>query len=157
TAMSSLLEAEGVFVSSLRRGEEDDAAMQRSLGELYVSGARVAWNAACPGRRVALPTYPFQRARHWIESKAEGRNPAELLHPLLGERVPLATDADVFQNMLSVGALPYLKEHQVAGNVVVSAGAFLEMARAAVEEALGGGDYALVDVVVKQMLVLPEQ
>ncbi|MEP7125270.1 MAG: thioesterase domain-containing protein, partial [Byssovorax sp.] len=41
-----------------------------ALGQLWISGARVDWAALRAGevrRRVPLPTYPFERLRHWIE------------------------------------------------------------------------------------------
>jgi acyl transferase domain-containing protein/thioesterase domain-containing protein/acyl carrier protein len=41
-----------------------------ALGELWIAGARIDWPALRAGetrRRVHLPTYPFERQRHWIE------------------------------------------------------------------------------------------
>jgi microcystin synthetase protein McyG len=60
-------------VSSLRRGHDDRHEMLASLSELYVRGAAVQWDAvsaAASGRRVALPTYPFQRDRYWLDHDA---------------------------------------------------------------------------------------
>ena len=42
-----------------------------ALGRLWVSGVAVDWQAFYAGqgrRRVPLPTYPFERRRHWIEA-----------------------------------------------------------------------------------------
>jgi acyl transferase domain-containing protein len=52
-----------------------------SLARLYTDGAKVDWrrvNTSSVSRPVALPTYPFQRSRHWIadstaDSKAVNR------------------------------------------------------------------------------------
>ncbi|MGD1905568.1 MAG: hypothetical protein ACFB0C_06180, partial [Leptolyngbyaceae cyanobacterium] len=41
-----------------------------SLSQLYRLGANIAWPSQ-PGRRVALPTYPFQRQRYWFEPPAQ--------------------------------------------------------------------------------------
>ncbi len=75
---------ETVIVSSLRRpkdGGEDATAMLEALARLWCSGADVDWEAFHDGfgrRRVSLPTYPFERRRHWIEpGAAEGRRPEE--------------------------------------------------------------------------------
>ena len=56
-------------IATLQRGEHDWDAMLETLARLYVRGARVDWRAFQAGRTarpVRLPTYPFQRARHWL-------------------------------------------------------------------------------------------
>ncbi|WP_437712864.1 SDR family NAD(P)-dependent oxidoreductase [Sorangium sp. So ce448] len=69
-------------VGSLRRDEGDFARFLLSLIELHTQGRRVDWGAffapSLP-RRVALPTYAFQRERYWLEAptpRAEGATPA---------------------------------------------------------------------------------
>jgi acyl transferase domain-containing protein len=56
---------DGAIVASLSRGRPERAAMLEGLGELYVQGCEVDWNGVFPhgGRRVSLPTYPWQRKR----------------------------------------------------------------------------------------------
>ncbi|MGW0435651.1 beta-ketoacyl synthase N-terminal-like domain-containing protein [Micromonospora sp. NPDC003197] len=42
----------------------------RDIGARWVTGGQVEWpgiDGAAPGRRLRLPTYPFQRARFWID------------------------------------------------------------------------------------------
>jgi acyl transferase domain-containing protein len=61
----------GDWLPTLRKGRGDHATLLASLGSLWVHGVAVDWNAFDAGRprqRVALPTYPFQRRRHWIDS-----------------------------------------------------------------------------------------
>jgi 3-oxoacyl-(acyl-carrier-protein) synthase len=43
-----------------------------AVGRLWLAGAQIDWKALHQGtgRRVGLPTYPFQRKRHWIEVDA---------------------------------------------------------------------------------------
>ncbi|NUT43043.1 MAG: acyltransferase domain-containing protein, partial [Thermoactinospora sp.] len=44
------------------------AALLEGVGRLWLAGADVDWAASGPpGRRVPLPTYPFERRRYWIE------------------------------------------------------------------------------------------
>lgn len=69
-AKSFIEEPDIVWLPSLRRGGDDRAEMLAGLAALHVRGAAVAWDAVNAGaarRRVALPTYPFQRARYWAE------------------------------------------------------------------------------------------
>jgi iturin family lipopeptide synthetase A len=50
------------------------ADLLASLGQLYVKGVPVDWVAFESGRghrRVALPSYPFQRERHWPDAPRE--------------------------------------------------------------------------------------
>ena len=53
----------------LRRGRDDRRAMLEAAAHLYAAGARLDWPALLGPRpgHVSLPTYPFQRARHWLE------------------------------------------------------------------------------------------
>jgi acyl transferase domain-containing protein len=53
----------------------------------------VQWNAVnrdCGGRRISMPTYPFQRERHWVESKSVADAVARVEHPLPGKGRKLA-------------------------------------------------------------------
>ncbi len=58
-------------LSSLSPRVGDTIKMIRSLAELYVSGVDIDWNSFNKPfsylRKVALPNYPFQRERHWID------------------------------------------------------------------------------------------
>ncbi|SEG91844.1 Acyl transferase domain-containing protein [Actinacidiphila yanglinensis] len=59
----------GVVTGSLRRGEGGQARFLASLGELHVRGVEVDWSRVCApsgARVVPLPTYAFQRERHWL-------------------------------------------------------------------------------------------
>ncbi|NUT38635.1 MAG: type I polyketide synthase, partial [Thermoactinospora sp.] len=55
------------FIPTLREGRPEPLAASLAVAELYADGAEVDWEAVLPGgRRVALPTYAFQRTRHWL-------------------------------------------------------------------------------------------
>ncbi|MEE8525396.1 MAG: type I polyketide synthase, partial [Thermoanaerobaculia bacterium] len=72
-SQSDLPPGAGAWLPSLVPGEDEQERMLRSLAELYVRGADVSWaslNATAGGRKVVLPTYPFQRRRHWVEPAA---------------------------------------------------------------------------------------
>jgi acyl transferase domain-containing protein/pimeloyl-ACP methyl ester carboxylesterase/acyl carrier protein len=59
-----------IGLPSLRQGVEDTRGVLRSLARYYVTGGRVNWKAVDQEhrrQRVALPTYPFQRSRYWID------------------------------------------------------------------------------------------
>ncbi|MFI1583927.1 type I polyketide synthase [Embleya sp. NPDC020630] len=63
----------GVVAGSLRRGEGGPARFLTSLAEVHVRGVEVDWPrvfALREARTVALPTYAFQRERHWLTESA---------------------------------------------------------------------------------------
>ena len=63
---------ESVWAMSIKKGRGEWAQILESLGKLYVRGAEVNWAAfdkPYQRRRVALPTYPFERQRYWLEDK----------------------------------------------------------------------------------------
>src|ERR1700730_11950939 len=60
---------ETTWLGSPRKDRDDWPHMLSSLGALFVLGAKPNWGVydqPYRRRRVALPTYPFQRKRHWF-------------------------------------------------------------------------------------------
>jgi acyl transferase domain-containing protein len=56
-----------VAVGTLRRGEGGADRLLASFAEAYVRGVPVDWRAILPAApTVDLPTYAFQRTRHWL-------------------------------------------------------------------------------------------
>ncbi len=64
-----------LVAGSLRHPQDqqpDLAFLLRNAGRLWLAGAAVTWPthpAGQPRRRVALPTYPFERQRYWLEAR----------------------------------------------------------------------------------------
>nr|WP_129677809.1 type I polyketide synthase [Candidatus Chloroploca sp. Khr17] len=62
-----------LMIPSLREGQSDWQQLLTSLGALYTRGVMVDWqrfDGQRQRRKVMLPTYPFQRSRHWIDRPA---------------------------------------------------------------------------------------
>jgi acyl transferase domain-containing protein/thioesterase domain-containing protein/acyl carrier protein len=60
-------------VPLLRGGRPEASTLIGALARMWVGGARVDWGAMLEragARRVALPTYAFQRERHWLDAIA---------------------------------------------------------------------------------------
>jgi acyl transferase domain-containing protein len=76
--------AGALTLSSLRHPTEeqsDVAFLMTALGKLWMAGVPVTWEGLYTHerrRRCALPTYPFERQRYWIEARPE-RIRAEML------------------------------------------------------------------------------
>ncbi|MEU8897599.1 SDR family NAD(P)-dependent oxidoreductase [Nocardia sp. NPDC048505] len=109
-------------------------------------------------RRVALPTYPFQRERYWIAPSAgPGAITAAGLrvpdHPLLGAMVELAADGGVLlTGRLSLSRLPWLADHRIQDRVLLPASALLELSLSAGARV---GCERLAELVLSAPLVLP--
>ncbi|MDX3644963.1 type I polyketide synthase, partial [Streptomyces sp. MB09-02B] len=66
-------EREAAVLGTLRRGRGGPERFVEALAEAYAHGAPVDWTALLVGtgaRRVELPTYAFQRSRHWLDRPA---------------------------------------------------------------------------------------
>jgi malonyl CoA-acyl carrier protein transacylase len=61
----------GTWLASLKQGEDNWRSLLDSLATLYVGGADINWTGFdqhYPRRPVALPVYPFQRKRCWLDA-----------------------------------------------------------------------------------------
>jgi len=83
-----------VVLNTLPREEEREEELEQvkwTLGRLWVAGQEVKWGNYYDGekkRRVALPTYPFERQRYWIEPRPGGGQAVR--QGLLGKKQDLA-------------------------------------------------------------------
>src|SRR5690606_7249557 len=65
--------AQSTPIASLARAggrQADGGTILTAVGQLWNAGVEIDWKAFHGGadrRRVPLPTYPFERKRHWIE------------------------------------------------------------------------------------------
>ncbi len=70
-----------LWLPSLRPGQSDWQQLLQSLAELYVQGVTINWKGFDRDynrKRVALPTYPFQEQRYWVESADNQSAQAEI-------------------------------------------------------------------------------
>ncbi|MFI9273487.1 SDR family NAD(P)-dependent oxidoreductase [Kitasatospora sp. NPDC052896] len=152
------------LVPTMRTGRDETRTLLTALALAHAHGAAPDWravSAAWGGTRVDLPTYAFQRRRHWPEPPAGwlgdvasvGLGAAD--HPLLGAAVALA-DADgvLFTGLLSLQTHPWLADHAVMGTVLLPGTAFVELAIRAGDHV---GCHQLVELTLQAPLVLPER
>ena len=158
-------DAEFVSLPSLREGQEDWRRMLESLGEWYVNGGAVDWQALDEGyvrRKVQLPTYPFQRQRYWVDkmSTARRRFRDPSAHPLLGRKLSLAdTEKIRFESELDLLSVSWPTDHRVFDVPVFPATGYLEIAVAAVAEVFRDSAWLprITNVAFEQALILPEE
>ena len=88
-------------------GSEDLESVLTALGRLWQHGLDPDWSQLYAGehrRRVSLPTYPFERKRHWIDLKTDCGEPrsaaiaqrvSEGEVPVMHSQIPSRADAPV--------------------------------------------------------------
>ncbi|WP_371501894.1 SDR family NAD(P)-dependent oxidoreductase [Kitasatospora sp. NBC_00374] len=155
--------APATLVAALRAGRPEVPSLLTAVARAHVHGTAPDWRAVgrdWGGHRIDLPTYAFQRRRHWPEPPAgwlgdvtsAGLGAAD--HPLLGAAVALA-DADgvLFTGLLSLQTHPWLADHAVMGTVLLPGTAFVELAVRAGDHV---GTPRLAELTLQAPLVLPE-
>jgi acyl transferase domain-containing protein len=157
---ASVERADAAWCTSIRKDRSDWTELLTNLATLYTRGASVDWIAfdrPHVRRRIALPTYPFQRQRHWIERiGSAGHRVVNASNPLLGRRLrsPILTQ-EVFELELGVDVLSYLDDHRVYGRVIAPASVLAEMALLA-GAAVNGEFAAIADLTVQESLAFSE-
>jgi acyl transferase domain-containing protein/NADPH:quinone reductase-like Zn-dependent oxidoreductase len=149
------------WLPSLRDGQEEWRTMLESLASLYTRGVRIDWRGFdrdYDRRLISLPTYPFERKRHWVERRPAMPTSQAGAHPLVGRRLQSPALHDVvFQTRLSAAGPAFIGEHRIFDTTVLPGMAYLEMALAA-GEAAGLGNKSLVvrDLLIHEAMIFEQ-
>jgi acyl transferase domain-containing protein len=151
------------WLPTLRPGAPDWSALAASVAQAYVAGVAIDWvgfDRDYRRSRVALPTYPFQRERYWIDAAAASRrasfghaDSSRAVHPLLDRRFDAAGDV-VFESEIDADRLPFFAGHRIRDAVVLPASAYVEMVAAAAGEVLGGDSVRIDGLSILEPLTL---
>ena len=120
-----------IWLPSIKSTDDNWTTILTSLAQLAVLGLVDLKNVDRGQQRlrVPLPTYPFQHVRYWIERPSEQPVSQEqqaqtlLGHPL---RTPTLTQT-IFQRDFHPATLPFLNDHLIHGEVVVSGSCLVTM------------------------------
>src|SRR5207302_4907198 len=106
-----------LFVPALCTERSAMEQLAEVVATLYINGVTpdfAAFDRPWQRRKLALPTYPFQRQRYWVEQlSAPCQVEDGVPHLLWGSKQRLATGGEVHARELSVPQLPYLGDHRV--------------------------------------------
>ena len=143
------------WLPSVRRSLGETRQLLTTAAELHVRGVDIDWaafDAPFERRRVAAPTYPFQRARHWLrvepghQTLFAGVPRGRGVHPLLGGEVALAaSEARRFDVKLDARTPPWIAGHRVLGATLLPAAAYVELALAGLRALAGRSGAAVVE------------
>ncbi|HEU5074825.1 MAG TPA: beta-ketoacyl synthase N-terminal-like domain-containing protein, partial [Polyangiaceae bacterium] len=165
-ARRCLDDGSAAWVPSLRRGKDARQEFLGAVAELEVRGTPLAFaalNGAERPRKSVLPTYPFERARCWIDtaksgiSNAAAARRAGAYQPLVPRRI--SSDfmpAVVLETWLDLEDLPLLDDHRVQNQILVSGVVQLALVEAAVVDLAGPGRLLYRDISFAAPLILDE-
>ena len=152
-----------VALASIRRpprngsSSEAESSFVDAVAEAYGAGLDVSFEGLFTGetrRRISLPSYPFQRERHWLRQSKQRRSSAG--HPLLGVRHESARGEITFETEVFPSDPAWLKDHRVFGRLIAPGALYGAMAATA-SLAEGSDSVVLEDMQLHSALVFSEK
>ncbi len=154
------------WATSLKQNQDDWAQILTGLGRVFAAGGSVDWAAfdqPYPRRKLALPTYPFQRSRYWVKFETpqagaprSAARAVRAVHPLLGERLRSPSSTVTFQNWLDSAAFSFLNDHRIEGSAILPGTAFIETALAAAKLYFQDEPRLVEDLTIHTALIVPD-
>ena len=139
-------------IASLRRPPRDRSTSEPETSfidavvEGYQSGLDIGFEGLFAGekrRRISVPSYPFQRERHWVRQDKPRRQIVG--HPLLGVRHESARGEITFETEVFPSDPVWMVDHRVFGRLVAPGALYGAMATSATLEEVGGSSITFVD------------
>lgn len=152
----------GRCVATLRRELPDAASIRQALAELYTMGALDGGQP--PGGFTGvvcqqdLPRHQFQRVHLWSEEALMRRDRLGDVDKKVLPGFRTEASQPEWECDLSVGALPWLHDHVVAGATLLPGAAYLDAALAAATQLQEGGAVVLEDIAfISPLLISPHE
>nr|WP_139488192.1 SDR family NAD(P)-dependent oxidoreductase [Brevibacillus dissolubilis] len=130
------------------------------LAQLWASGVDINWSLLYPSgtpKVVSLPTYPFAKERFWIplattaEQASTQRGGVSKLHPLVDRNASTLREQRFLTTLR--GSEYVLADHQINGQPMLPAAAYLEMVHAAGQIAAEAHVLSINNVVLSKPIV----
>ncbi|KAI3391555.1 hypothetical protein diail_7149 [Diaporthe ilicicola] len=152
------------YTSVLTRGQDSHASLLKALGELWSENHSLdlgaVFGTTCGTFLNDLPLYPWHyEERIWNESRLarEWRLREFLHHDILGSRVLESTDhAPAWRNLLRLDAVPWIKDHDFAADIVFPGVGYIAMTGEAIRQLTGAMDFTARRVHIKAAMILAQ-
>ncbi|BCJ41926.1 hypothetical protein GCM10010168_88220 [Actinoplanes ianthinogenes] len=135
TGLGRQITGDAAFIGLQHRTRPEENELLTGLATAWTRGVGIDWTPLLAGgRKIALPTYAFQRQRYWIDAPSAAADPGAMgltrpEHPLLGAVVSVpGTGTTVLTGRLGTGDHPWLADHGVHGTTVLPGTAYVELA-----------------------------
>jgi acyl transferase domain-containing protein len=148
------------YVNTLTRGHDSYGELLKAIGELWLTDFQLDLEAIIGDGKFLtdLPLYPWHYEEPlWYESRLskEWRLRQFPHHDILGSRIIESTDQDPsWRNILRLDVVPWIKEHEVAGDIVFPGVGYICMAGEAIRQLTGSTDFTARRIHIKAALVM---
>lgn len=158
----SLTDSRVRWLASCKRGVDPLRQMLTSAAELFLAGMSIDWEAMDTPygrRRVALPTYPFERLRCWIDAaRPSVARPAPQAPGGLACRPiqsPLIRE-HLFETDVTLHDLPFVADHVVLDTAIFPATGYVALALGCATRAFANTATGIQDLVIQEPLVVSD-
>lgn len=184
---SGNLKTEGIFKGNSKRGKNDIQFLNQGragkefirvaiedrdyelVAKLWVAGVDIDWKSLYQAnipKRIPLPTYPFAMDSYWFQKSGEkalkdNTGKASLLHenfmlhPIISANQ--STFFDVKYYTLLSGQEPFIRDHVIHEKRILPGVAYVEMVRAAGENALQTKIRSMKNIVWQRPVVVEQE
>ncbi|KAL8646874.1 MAG: hypothetical protein Q9226_006676, partial [Calogaya cf. arnoldii] len=148
------------YIPTLIRHGNSQNDLLKTVGELWLNNCNPDFEAIIGNARFLrdLPSYPWHyEESYWAESRLsrEWRLREYPRHDILGSRIIESTSFDpCWRNLLSLDSAPWVREHEILGEVVFPGAGFICMTAEAIRQLSGYTDFTLRQVSFNTPLVL---
>lgn len=149
------------YVSALVRNERSSKTILHCVGQLFIRGIPIDFTAMAPGKVLSdLPAYPWNHeAEYWDETRVSRdwrlRNFSH--HDILGSRITDGSGLEpTWRNMLRIEEVPWIRDHQIASDIIFPAAGYVAMAGEAVRQLTGTPDFTVRNVTIGSAFVISE-
>ncbi len=129
---------DSLFLSTLRKDGDDWNSILKVIANLYVRGITIDWKGFDQDyqrKHVDLPTYPFNRQRHWLDVEKPSQRYSAVpltcdsaLHPYVGAVTTMDASYSTFSRDISPKEQPLIADHMIGEAVVFPGVAYMEAA-----------------------------
>ncbi len=161
---------EALWLPSLKKDTDDWKVILDSLAVLYVNGYTINWkgyDSVYNRNKLNLPTYAFQKARYWVDlpgqrerskSKSISDSGDKIINSLIHKKVDSPViKQHVYESVISLINIPWLKDHKVFNIPVFPATAYLVAVQSAAVDAFGKQQYSFNKVTFANLLPVKEE
>ncbi|KAK2038839.1 KR domain-containing protein [Colletotrichum somersetense] len=156
------------YASCLIRSKNSTECFMTAIGQIWQQGVDIDFERLANPNGTArvvpdLPAYPWQHDHSLLFSSRVSdawRFRSFAKHEVLGVRVAESSDSEpVFRNVLALDHVPWIRDHNIKGDVVFPCAGYVGMAGEAARQLCGGGlfaGFAMRNVVIDMAMVLAE-
>lgn len=152
-AKASLSKAETVILPSSLRGNQTGKVINESIGRLFTLGFSLEGDVY-PGKKLALPTYPFHGERYWYPTARQSRKENIEKCGLKGGRRVCDSCFGVIYEFGFTFNSSLIRDHKIGGSYLFPGNGLVAAVCSAIQREFPKQGFRLMDVRICEALVL---